>query len=89
MTEKQRALYLLKRLYPLELTEVIAFMSKILADRQMDSKVADLSYSSKDISERILERVDKLREECAKYPVEDLETARYAVLSKKYPQYFE
>lgn len=88
MTEKQRALYLMKRLYPKELSEVIAFMSKILADRQMDSKVADLSYSSKDLFERFVQKCDRLRKECAKYPVEDLETARHAVLSKKYPEYF-
>ena len=88
MTEKQQALYLLKRLYPKELTEVIAFMSKILADRQTAGKVQYLSYSSKDIFERFIQECDKLREECAKYPIEDLETAREAVLSKKYPQYF-
>ncbi len=89
MTRKQQVQYLLTRLHPTEISKVIDFMSKLLAENQTSSKVPDLSYSSQDISERIIKEFDKLREKCKKYPIEDLETARRAVLSKKYPQYFE
>ncbi len=89
MTKKQQARYLLTRLHPAEISKVIDFMSKLLAEDQKASKVPDFSYTSQDIFERFVQECDRLREKCKKYPIEDLETARRAVLSKKYPQYFE
>lgn len=90
MTIQEQAFYLLKRIPSAKLTLVIDFMTMLLAEHQTDSDVIKHSYISSDaIAEELIKEFDRLRAESSKYPIEDIETAREAVLSKKYSQFMK
>ena len=81
MTRQQHAIKLLNQLNDRNLEQVIEIMTDLLKGKQSPiEQEPDSTMSSKELQRRFAELRDKL----SKYPVEDIETAREAVLSTKF-----
>ena len=82
MTRQQQAIKLINQLDERNLEQVIEIMTDLLKGIQPHIEQEPDSTMS---PEELRRRFDELREKLSKYPVEDIDTARAAVLSTKYP----
>ena len=84
MTRKQQAIKLINQLDDINLEKVIEIMTDLLKGiQQQTEQESDTPMSP----EELRMCFDKLRDSLSKYPVEDIDTAREAVLSAKYAKY--
>ena len=83
MTTLEQAQELLAKLQENDLPKIITFMTDLLDHKQpkVHSTLPDVD------PQELLKEFQALRDELSKCPVEDLDTAREAVLSAKYGRY--
>ena len=84
MTRKQQAIKLINQLDDSNVEKVIEIMTDLLKGIQQQTE-QDLDTPMS--PEELRMRFDELRDALSKYPVEDIDTAREAVLSAKYAKY--